>query len=294
MARIHEYGEGEGDDDAASLIARHETLDSSFWIEQGDAVLAVSHIRFGAEGFFCQWHERSGHGILAAIGRGGHGLALAFDGGGEPLVIDGGCAIDRAAAIAVVERFLLDGGRSDAVRWGAGIVRTTLDVEHGWTFVEVGEPREPSGWLPAGLRSWLGGAVDPELPRTATWRVLTEVVVCDVEWLETLAETPMPCLRRVIVDAQAGSLAALPAAIAGAPELEELVVFGPEVARLPRLVSQSLRRITLGLGGPIGPVDDPPPDWRLAIEAALARCELPALEATSIVVNVELQDGELD
>ncbi|MCY1060124.1 hypothetical protein [Nannocystis sp. SCPEA4] len=289
MPRIHECrgGEPQGDD-AVSLVARHAELDASFWIEHGDAVLEVSHIRFGAEGFFCQWHERVGHGMLAAIRRdGGHGLALAFDGGGNPLVIDGGCAVDRATAVAIVERFLHDGGRSEVAPWGAGIVRTCMDDEAGWVLEEIGEPREPRGWLPAGLRSALGGALDPSLAQTASWRVLSEVLVCDVGWLAPLAATPMPCLRRMVVDAGDDSLEALPAAVAAAPALEELVVVGAAVQRLPRLVSRSLRRIWLALGGTLDPEDEPEPGWDAAVAAALARCDLPALQSASIEVNVD-------
>ncbi|WP_434427791.1 hypothetical protein [Nannocystis pusilla] len=288
MARIHDYSKGEpAGDDAASLVARHEALDSSFWIEQGEAVLEVSHIRYGAEGFFCHWHERTGHGTLAAIGRGRHGLALAFDGGGEPFVIDSACAIDRAAAVAVVERFLHDGGRSEAVRWGAGIVRTTMGDEAGWVLEAIGQPSGPRGWLPGGLRSTVGGAVDPALAQTASWRALSEVLVSDVEWLATLAETPMPALRRLVVDARQGSLAALPAAVAAAPALAELIVFGAAVLELPRLVSPTLQSIGIGLGELADAADDPPPGWFNTIAAALARCELPALHTASIEVTID-------
>ncbi|PCC75334.1 hypothetical protein SAMN02745121_03941 [Nannocystis exedens] len=288
MARIHDSSKGEpAGDDAASLVARHETLDSSFWIEHGEAVLEVSHIRCGAEGFLCLWHERTGHGTLAAIGGGRHGLALAFDGGAEPFVIDSACAIDRDAAVAVVERFLRDGGRSEAVRWGAGIVRTTMETEEGWVLEEIGQPSGPRGWLPGGLRSAVGGPLDPALPQTASWRVLSELLVCDVAWLQALAETPMPALRRVVVDARAGSLAALPAAVAAAPALEELLVIGAAVLQLPPLASPTLRHIGLGLGELADPVEDPPSGWFNTIAAALARCELPALVSASIEATIE-------
>ncbi|MCY1063145.1 hypothetical protein OV090_00120 [Nannocystis sp. RBIL2] len=289
MARIHDYSKGEPvGDDAASLVARHEVLDSSFWIEQGEAVLEVSHIRYGAEGFFCHWHERTGHGTQAAIGRGRHGLALAYDGGGEPFLIDSACAIDRAAAVAVVERFLRDGGRSEAVRWGAGIVRTTMDDEEGWVLKAIGQPSGPRGWLPGGLRSAVGGPLDPALPQTASWRALSELLVYDVAWLAALAETPMPALRRLVVDAWDGSLAALPAAIAASPALEELVVFGAAVLELPRLVSPTLQCIGVGLGELANPFDDdPPPGWFNTIAAALARCELPALQTASIELTID-------
>ncbi|MFY0531797.1 hypothetical protein [Nannocystis pusilla] len=141
----------------------------------------------------------------------------------------------------------------------------------------------------AARRAALGGRgpLDPSLAQTASWRALSELLVCDVAWLATLAETPMPALRRLVVDARDGSLAALAAAVAASPALEDLIVFGEAVLELPRLVSPTLQLIGIGLGELADPVDDPPPGWFNTIAAALARCELPALHTASIEATIE-------
>lgn len=288
MFEIHEQSEGgPRGDDATSLIDRHAKDSVSFSIERGE-VLVVNHVCTGAEGYFCQWYAADNSEVHVAIGREAqHGLALTYDGGGNWLVVDSGCVIEREAAIAVVEAFMADGSRSEAVQWGTGVVRSTVADEKGWVLTEIGEPGGPNGRLPGGFRGEPVGAPDPELLQTATWRVLEELVVRDAQWLTVLAERPMTRLRRLVVRG-AAELERLPAAVAALTELEGLVVLGPSVLTLPRLESTSLRRISLGLAE-VGESVEVPDDWRARVEARLKDCALPRLE--SVEVELELEDG---
>ncbi|MEZ4451953.1 MAG: Imm1 family immunity protein [Nannocystaceae bacterium] len=289
MITIHgERRRGPPGDDAASLIARHDALDASFWIDRGE-ILIVNHVCTGAEGFFCHWQGGPGGACVAAIARAPrHGLALTFDGGGNWMVIDRGCVIDRDAAIAVVDHFLRTGGRSDAVGWGPGIVRLRAADEEGWVITEIGEPSGPQGRLPGGYRAGIDGPIDPSLPETATWRVLAELVVMDTEWLALLAARPMTALRRLEVwDAKA--LSGLAEAVAALPSLESLLVFGPAVVELPRLSSPSLRRITLALADAYADPEEPE-GWREQVAARLRACDLPGLETAELLRTVETSE----
>lgn len=289
MFMIHEVrGEGDGPfgNDAASVVTRHDREESYFWIENEGRSLIVNHVVFGAEGFFCRFIDRKQSEFLEAIGRGTpHGLALTDDGGGNPWVIDRACVIDRATTIAVVEHFMQSGERSDVVDWGSGIVAGE-EHEHGWVVEAVGEPSGPRGWLPGGYRADLGDAPEPELTTTATWRVLSELVISGPDWFATLAEHPMPCLRRLVVDAYE-ALGGLTAAVAALPALEELIVYGPAVLELPPLRSTTLRRISLGMSSSDDD-DDLPPGWSARLAAALARCELPALRSATLAASIDV------
>lgn len=279
MVKIHEV-RGEDvepfGDDAMSLVTRHDRSEAYFWIERGEQSLTVNHVTRGAEGFFCRFSDRERSEFAEAIGRGTtHGLALTHDGGGDPWVIDRACVLDRATTIVVVEHFMKSGGRSDVVDWGSGIVAGE-EHEAGWAVTTVGGPSRPRGWwLPGGYRAELD-APEPELPTTATWRVLSELVVSDPAWFAVLAEHPMPCLRRLVVEDET-ALDGLAGAVAALPALDELIVFGPAMLELPPLRSSTLRRISLST------IDDThPPDWFARLTAVLARCELPALRSVSI------------
>lgn len=50
------------------MIARHDELDASFWIERDD-ILIVNHVSTGAEGFFCLFERADGGEPVVAIAR---------------------------------------------------------------------------------------------------------------------------------------------------------------------------------------------------------------------------------
>lgn len=278
--------------DTEALLARNDRLDAYFWLEHGQKVLELGHVRHGAEGFFVRWkHYRAGV-LVEAIGRcHPHGLALAPDGGGNPLVIDSACVLDRETTAAVVREFAATGGRSEAVAWGRGIVRSEGGGEDGWQVEETGSARGPRGWLPGGLRATLAGAPERKLVETATWRVIEEIELRDARWLAVMVERPMHCLRELTIEDPRGSFEAVARAVAGSPALERLVVLGAALTTLTPISSPRLRWLQVVLAD-ADAEQRLPPDWRERLKATLARGELPALQVLAIDEDVE--DDEYD
>lgn len=275
------------------LLARNDCLDAYFWLEgpRGET-LELFHVRHGAAGFFVRFVDYSRGVFLAAIGRcHAHGLALAPDGGGNPLVIDRACVLDRATTAAVVREFVTTGGRSEAVAWGRGIVRTEGGDEDGWEIEETGRARGPRGWLPGGLKTKLSGAPDPKLVETATWRVVGEVELRDARWLALMAEHPMGGLRELTIDDPQGSFEAVAGAVAGSPLLERLVVLGSALMTLTPISSPTLKLLQVVLAGA---GEQLPADWREQLKATLERGELPALQVLAIDEDVEDEYDQYD
>lgn len=272
--------------DIREQLQRHER--GYFWAEHRDAQLEVHGVAEG--GWWCEIREPRGTLPCDAVGSDAHGLVHTWDGGGEPFLLRRACALTEALAVAVLERFIRDGGRSDAVRWGYGLVRDSWGW--GWraagTLEEYAEVEHLEELDDGGLHFSFLEPIPPSHTDSAVWAAITRLELGFAGGLEFLADHPIADLRALIVLAEDDPLAGLQAALDRHPALTDLTIAAAPAAGLTHLRAPALRRLH------IVPDDaDADADELTARFTALARqWDLPALERVAITDADSDEDDE--
>jgi hypothetical protein len=286
----------EGNQSPAERIdIRHELRRHArghFWAEHRKIVLEVHGVDEG--GWWCELREPRGTLPGDAIGPEHHGLVRSWDGGGEPFTIRRVCALPEDLAVTVIADFVRDGGRSEAVRWGHGVVRDSW----GWVWrdaksmKEYPEVQHLEQRRDGGLGFTFGAPLSPTHARGAVWDAITDLEVGYVGGLEFLAHHPIADLRALIVADDEVSLAPLQAVLDRHPALAALTIGADQAARLAQLRAPRLQRLHIAL--------DPEVDADAAAQqtakfAALTRTwQLPALCALRVDADVADDDDYVD
>ncbi len=258
-----------------------------FWIERGKSVLEIHGVEEG--GHWCEITDKHAKAGRDALGPGGPGLVNTRDAAGEPFVVRRACALPQKLAVAVIKAFVRDGSRSDAVRWGHGVVRDSWGYRwRGDDFVEYDEVEWLEELDDGGLLFSFTQSIPPSHGKGPVWDAITELDITFEGGLKFLAKHPMADLRSLNVTEEGLSLASLPAVLAAHPALEELWIRATPAVKLAQLSAPHLRDLWILTDSDVG--DEELQRMTEKIEKARERWQLPALR--KLHVSRSDDDGE--